>query len=145
MATRIEIGLKRGVRDPRAQGVVSRARHFLHLPLRSCATRDVLKIDTALKPGEIRRLRAALTDPVTSRSTAGRLPPPPFDWLVEVGFKPGVTDNVGRTARTVVQDVLGRALGDYEEVYTSTQYFLRGTLDRAGAEQLGRQPAGQSR
>ncbi len=137
MATRIEIGLKRGVRDPRAQGVVTRARHFLHLPLRSCATRDVLHVDTALKPGEVRRLRAALTDPVTSRSTVGRLPPPPFDWLVEIGFKPGVTDNVGRTARTVVQDVLNRSLGPYEEVYTSTQYFLRGTLDRTAAEQLG--------
>lgn len=137
MATRIEIGLKRGVRDPRGQGVTSRARHFLHLPLRSCHTRDVLKIDTALKPGEVRRLRAALTDPVTSRSTSGRLPPPPFDWLVEVGFKPGVTDNVGRTARTVVQDVLNRALGAYEEVYTSTQYFLRGALDRSAAEQIG--------
>ncbi len=116
--------------------MVGKARHFLHLPLRRCATRDVLKIDTALKPGEIRRLRAALTDPVTARSTAGRLAPPAFDWLIEVGFKPGVTDNVGRTARTVVQDVLGRELGVYEEVYTSTQYFLQGGLDRAGAEQV---------
>lgn len=136
MATRIEIGLRRGVRDSRGRGVVARAKRFLHLPLRACATRDVYKIDSALQPAEVERVRAAFTDPVSSVSAAGRLPPPPFDWLLEIGFKPGVTDNVGRTARTVVQDVLGRELGPYEEVYTATQYFLAGPLDRAGAERL---------
>lgn len=136
MAVRIEIGLKRGVRDPRGRGVVARARGFLHLHLRGCTTRDVYRIDTALTPAERTRVAAAFTDPVTSVSALGRLPPPPFDWLIEVGFKPGVTDNVGRTARTVVQDILGRELGAYEDVYTSTQYFLCGELAADTARRL---------
>lgn len=136
MALRIEIGLKRGMRDPRGSGVVARARRFLHVPLRGCTTRDVYKVDAPLTPADAATLTSAFTDPVTSRSAVGRLPPPPFDWLVEVGFRPGVTDNVGRTARTVVQDALGRALGEHEEVYTATQYFLRGALARDAAERI---------
>jgi hypothetical protein len=78
----------------------------------------------------------------------GQVDPPAraaaFDWLVEVGFKPGVTDNVGRTARTWWWRMCWAARwARYEEVYTATQYFLRGTLDRA-VERLGRGPAGQS-
>ncbi len=71
-------------------------------------------------------MRKAFTDPVTSRSAISRLPAPSFDWMVEVGFKPGVTDNVGSTARAVVQEVVGRPLKSIESVYTSIQYFFRG-------------------
>ena len=127
MVTRIEIGPRRGVRDPRGEGVVSRARNFLHLPVRSCLTRDVYKVDTTLRPKEQRAVRDAFADPVIAKTAIGRLPAPAsFDWLVEVGFKPGVTDYVGRTARVIVSDLLGRALADGEDVYTSVQYFLKG-------------------
>ena len=33
-----------------------------------------------------------------------------FDFLVEVGYKPGVTDNVGRSSRDGMSDLLGRPL-----------------------------------
>ena len=139
MANRIEIGLKRGVRDPRGRGVVAKARQFLHLAVRSCQTRDVYKVDVALTPKQLRHVKDAFTDPVIARSAVGRLPPPAFDWLIEVGFKPGVTDNVGHTARAVVRDVLDRELTHEETVYTSVQYFVAGDgLARADAERLGR-------
>ena len=137
MVTRIEIGLKRGVRDPRGEGVAARARDFLHLPVRSCQTRDVYKIDAEMRAGEARRIRAAFADPVITKTAAGRLPPPPFDWMIEVAFKPGVTDNVGRTARVIVADMLGRDLAEGEDVYTGVQYFVRGTgLTREHAQTL---------
>ena len=126
MAFRIEIGLRRGVRDPRGLGVVAKARKFLKVAVRSCHTRDVYKVDMALKTSEQRRIRDAFSDPVIAQAALGRLRAPKFDWLVEVGFKPGVTDNVGHTARAVVQDVLDRELAHEEAVYTSTQYFFRG-------------------
>ena len=126
MAHRIEIALKRGLPDPRGRKVVERARHLCNLPVEACETRDVYKIDTFLKKAQLQAIRKAFTDPVTSLSSIGRhRAPPRFDWLVEVGFKPGVTDNVGRTARVVVEEVLGQRLGAYEQVYTGTQYFLR--------------------
>lgn len=137
MTTRIEIGLKRGVRDPRGEGVVARAKDFLHLPVRGCATRDVYKVDAQLSARESREVRDAFADQVIAKPKIGRLDAPSFDWLIEVGFKPGVTDNVGRTARAVVNDVLGRDLAAGEDVYTGVQFFLRGDeLTREHAQTL---------
>ncbi len=139
MASRIEIGLKRGVKDPRGRGIVARAKNFLRLPVVSCQTRDVYRVDVPLSSAELRRVRAAFADPVIARSAIGRLPPTAFDWLIEVGFKPGVTDNVGHTARAVVRDVLDRELAHAETVYTGVQYFVRGPkLTRDDATRLGR-------
>ena len=49
-----------------------------------------------------------------------------FDWLLEVGYRPGVTDNVGHTAAEGVQDMLGRPLAEGEGFFTSPQYLLPG-------------------
>jgi len=139
MAFRIEIALKRGVRDARGRGVVGRARKFLRLPVNSCQTRDVYKVDVRLSRIELRKVKSAFTDPVIARSSLGRCKPPAFDWLIEVGFKPGVTDNVGHTARAVVRDVLNRELTHEEDVYTAIQYFLVGPkLSREDAWHIAR-------
>ncbi len=126
MAFRIEIGLKRGVKDTRGRAVMAKARQYFNLPIQSIRTRDVYKVDLPLSPSELRKIRKAFTDPVIARSAHGRLAHPAFDWMIEVGFKPGVTDNVGSTARAMVQDILARPLTVSETVYTSIQYFIRG-------------------
>ncbi|NCC52451.1 MAG: phosphoribosylformylglycinamidine synthase [Spartobacteria bacterium] len=126
MSYRIEIGLKPGVVDARGKSVVTRAKSFLDLPLQSCVTRDVYKVDVRLSQGQLEQVQASFTDAVISTSEIGRLPAPVFHWMIEVGFKPGVTDNVGRTARALLEDVLSRKLTEKEEVYTSIQYFIKG-------------------
>jgi phosphoribosylformylglycinamidine synthase subunit PurSL len=139
VAYRIEIGLKRGVKDARGHATAAKTRRFLRLPVESCQTRDVYKVDIALSSGELRIVQKAFADPVTSRSAVNRLKPPVFDWMVEVGFKPGVTDNVGATARAVVQDVIDRPPSQGESVYTSIQYFFRGSkLTFAQVERIAR-------
>lgn len=128
---RLEVGLKARVPDARGAVVCEKARTFLGVDLRRCRTRDVYKIAVELGPGDRGRVMAAFVDPVTSHGAYGRLPPPRgFDWLVEVYFKPGVTDNLGRTAQAVVEDVLGRRLKEEEGIYTATHYFLFGELSR---------------
>ena len=138
MAYRIEIALKRGVHDGRGAGVATKARNFFHLPVTGCATRDVFKVDVNLKPKQLREVQKIFTDPVIARSAIGRLAAPAFDWLVETSFKPGVTDNLGRTAQEVVTDTIGRPLTAQEGVYTGAQYFLKGTLTREQMQRLGR-------
>ncbi|MBU4199916.1 MAG: phosphoribosylformylglycinamidine synthase [Verrucomicrobia bacterium] len=138
MPYRIEIGLKRGAHDARGHGVKAKARQILNLPIRSVQTRTVYKVDAPMARSELKAVRQAFTDPVIETSAAGRLRPPRFDWLIEVGFKPGVTDNVGRTARVALSDVLDRALDPGEDVYTSLQYFIRAPeMSREQARQLG--------
>jgi len=139
MAHRIEIGLKRGVPDARGRGAAARAFNALRLRVKSIQTRTVYKLDARLSRTELADVQAAFTDPVIETAAIARLRPPPFDWLIEVGFKPGVTDNVGRTAWVALQDVLARPLAEDEGVYTAIQYFVRGDgLTRAQIEHLAK-------
>ncbi len=139
MSFRIEIGPKRGVRDPRGETAARRARQLLRLPIRAIATRDVYLVGEDLAPAERRRVAAAFSDPVTARAAVGRLPPPACDWIVEVGYRPGVTDNVGQTARVVLADVLDRDPRQVGPVCSAVQYLVRAPgLDRAAILRLAR-------
>jgi phosphoribosylformylglycinamidine synthase len=64
------------------------------------------------------------------------------DFWVEVGFKPGVTDNVGKTARQVISDYFGRTLKARENVFTASTFLLYGGLDRDTAERIARRILG---
>ena len=50
--------------------------------------------------------------------------------MVEVGFRPGVTDNVGRTAKEAVIIALRKELPPDFSVHTATQFFFIGQLLR---------------
>jgi len=140
MIHRIEIAHRPGVRDSRGAATRESVRGFLRLPVESVTTRSVFKIDAELTDEEVEQVRLAFTDPVIQESSVGRLPAGDFDWLLTVGFAPGVTDNVGRTARTSIEDVVGRSLPEDAAVYTETQYLLCGDgLTRLDVERLGRE------
>ncbi|MCH8882413.1 MAG: phosphoribosylformylglycinamidine synthase, partial [SAR324 cluster bacterium] len=62
-----------------------------------------------------------------------------FDWYVEVSFRPGVTDNVGRTAQESLEYRLGRPLAEGHHVHSASGYFLRGSLSREQVEALARE------
>ena len=138
MVHRIEIGPKLGVNDARGNGVVANVRTFLHMDVSACRTRSVYKVHADLTADEAERVREELADPVIQDSALGRLDAPNFDWLITIGFRPGVTDNVGRTARTAIEDILGRKLADADAVFTEAQYFLVApSLAREQAEHIG--------
>ena len=139
MIYRMEIGLKDGVPDARGRGVMHRAAGALKLDMAECRTRDVYKVDANIDEATASKVQKTFADPVVAESAMGRLPAPAsFDWMLEIGFKPGVTDNVGRTARGALKDVVGRELEWEEQVYTCIQYFLSGDLARADVEHLGK-------
>jgi phosphoribosylformylglycinamidine synthase subunit PurSL len=80
---------------------------------------------------------AALHDPVLQ--TASLLPlGHGFDWAIEVGFRPGVTDNEGRTAKETIALVLGLSPERAAEtnVFTSQQYLLSGKLAENQVERI---------
>jgi len=138
MVHRIEIGYKPGVKDARGDGTAEGIRTFLGLSVDRVQTRTVFKIRAELSAAEVEAVREEFADPVIEQSATGRLEPPPFDWLVTVGYKPGVTDNVGRTAKTAIEDIVGRKLADRDAVYTEAQYFLTApALGREGAARIG--------
>ncbi|MCK5675687.1 MAG: phosphoribosylformylglycinamidine synthase, partial [Verrucomicrobia bacterium] len=139
MVYRIEIGLKDGVPDARGRGVIHRAEGALKMAIAACRTRDIYKVVANIDNATAAVVQKTFADPVVAESAMERLSAPEsFDWLLEIGFKPGVTDNVGRTARGALKDVVGRELEWEEQVYTSIQYFLSGNLSRGEVESLGK-------
>jgi phosphoribosylformylglycinamidine synthase len=75
-------------------------------------------------------------DPVIHEFSIGKPLGQDFDWVIEVGYKPGVTDNVGRTAREAVELLRERKFKSAEGVYTSILYLIKGRLTREQAERI---------
>ncbi len=137
MPCRIVVGLKEGVRDARGERVKSEISQHLGVDLDKVQTLDVYTLDAELSADEIEAAaKGPLSDPVIQEFAVDRPLAQNFDVLIEVGFRPGVTDNVGRTAREAIQYQTGRPFAEGEAVYTSVQYLLSGAIDKTQAEQL---------
>jgi len=133
--TRFEIATRQEFPDPRGEEVVHRARSFLDLTVDEIRTCEVYHVEADLQPGEAERVLHELIDPVLQRGALNRLEQEPFDVAVTVGYKPGVTDPVGKSARVAVEDCLGRELGAAAAVYCSRLYLFRG-VQREQAERI---------
>jgi len=137
MAARIVVGLKPEVRDARGERVKTAIRQHLGIELGAVRTLDVYTLDANLSPDELwAAAQGPLSDPVIQQVAINRPLADDFDVLIEVGFRPGVTDNVGRTAREAIEYLTGRSFAVGEAVYTSVQYLLSGALDRKHAEKI---------
>ncbi len=136
MAHRIEIALKRGSRDALGQCVLSEIRRDLALDVEKVRTVDVYTIDADLSIEELTALAEALADPIIQDWTVDSPIARGFDWLLEVGFRPGVTDNVGRTATETARLVLKDSFPKNGAIFTSRQYLINGELVRAEVERI---------
>jgi phosphoribosylformylglycinamidine synthase II len=137
MPSRIEVSFKPAYRDPLGESVQRGIVEDLGLSVEKVRTIDVYTIDADLTPQEVERVRHELfTDPIIQESSAVSRLGRDFSWVIEVGFRPGVTDNVGKTAREGIEAVLGRHLAPEEAVYTSRQYLLTGRLTRGEVERV---------
>ncbi len=137
MVSRIEVAFKADYRDSLGESVERGIVEDLSLSVVQVRTIEVYSIDADLTPLEIERVRLELlTDPIIQESSASGRLARDFSWIIEVGFRPGVTDNVGKTAREGIEEVLGRRLAPEEAVYTSRQYLLTGRLTRDEVERV---------
>jgi len=90
---------------------------------------DVYTIDACLSGSDIVNIGAMLANPVTEIAHRGDyIPDTFFDWAIEIGFRPGVTDNVATTVREGIEDLLRKQFAPDEGVYTSQVTFLDGRL-----------------
>ena len=132
MNYRIEISPLPQWRDARGEGVKKQIEKFYGFPVEQVRTRDVYTVVADITEKEAQKVAALLYNPVLQgwRVTAAKSENfqelPECDFLVAVGFRPGVTDNVGRSAKSAVGDILGRKLGENEVVFSSTEYLFYG-------------------
>lgn len=129
---RIEISPLPNWREARGEGTKAQILNFLNINIDKVLTRDVYTISANISDEETIKIASLLVNPVLqgykSNSTKSdnfvELEKPNF--LVIIGFKPGVTDNVGRSAKAAIGDILGRKLAEDEYVFSSVEYLLYG-------------------
>jgi phosphoribosylformylglycinamidine synthase II len=137
MPHRIEVAFKEELRDPLGEKQAARMVHDLGITVKSVRTIDCYTIDAPLDKAQLELVaQEAYTDPITQVWSVDQPLARAFDWAIEVGFLPGVTDNVGRTAREALEACLATRLKEDEKVYTSRQYLITGELSRAEAGQI---------
>jgi phosphoribosylformylglycinamidine synthase subunit PurSL len=125
-------------RDPRLKTRTDRIR-TLGLPVDELQLADVYTIATEARDftrDELSEIGSQLINPVVQEFTVDEATKPLFDVAIEVGFLPGVTDNVGTTARQTIEDYLGIRFGEGEGVFSSQLYFARGRFTGAAIGQL---------
>ena len=130
MAVRIEVAYREGIKDVPGEKLKTRIKAELGISV--CVhVADVYTIDADLPAAAVETLRTdAFIDPVLQEGFTRTPVLFDADWVIEIGFKPGVTDNVGRTAREVIEAAAAYTFGEDEGVYTSKMYFIKGSLSR---------------
>jgi len=126
MPYRLEITLKPDLFDAEGEGVRRKARHYFGIEINEVRTINVLTIDADLTADQLNTIQTEIfTNPVTQISSYKPLSVD-FDWIIWVGYRPGVKDNPGSTAVEAIEDTLGIKFKQDEDVYTSKRYCLKG-------------------
>lgn len=105
---------------------------------------DVYTISKLFSPTELEKIASMLTNPVIqekvirkkSLETNQEQDPKPFEFAIEIGFLPGVTDNAANTTREGIEDLLKIDFGENEGVYFSQLFFLQGNINKKEALQI---------
>jgi len=133
LVRRIEVGFKSGMVDALGESTKRRMREDLKLEADSVRTIDCFTIDADFDDEVMEKLgRELFADPVIQEFEFRKPLASGFEWVIEVGFKPGVKDNVGDTAKEAVEDILRKELPG--KVYSSRQYLINGKLAREQVE-----------
>ena len=137
MPHRIEVALKAQFRDAQGEKIRRRMAQDLGLTAEEVRTISVYTIDKEMAADDLLACAAGpFSDPIIQEFGIDEPLAREFDWVIEVGLLPGVTDNVGRTAREAVEQRTGRRFEAGEGVYTSTQYVIKGALSAKDAERV---------
>ncbi len=127
MPHRVEVVLKPGIKDGLGETIAHRIRTHLSMQVERVQTVEVYTIAGELEAGVLQAYAAeALSDPIVQEYMVDKCAAleRSFHWSVETAYRPGVTDNVGRTAR----EALALAMENREEgvpsVHHSRQYLI---------------------
>jgi phosphoribosylformylglycinamidine synthase len=135
MLRRIETRVRPGLADVLGRRLAERVGFTPGLTLRDARIVKVFTLE-GLEEKHCRLLlaRAVLHDPVLQEASLL-----PYrlgaDWVAEVSYRPGVTDNEGRTAQETLSLVFPELAGQIR-AYTSLQYHFYGELSRKKAESI---------
>ncbi|MDP1728976.1 MAG: AIR synthase related protein, partial [archaeon] len=132
MANKLEVISK--IPDTRAE-VRKKKLVSMGFPVEDVHITDAYTIEADIE--NLQGFSSLLANPVVQEVKVNQsVAPEKFDYAIEVGFLPGVTDNVGNTAREIAEDFTSKPI-EGQGVYTSQIMFLSGKLSRADAMAIG--------
>lgn len=136
MSARLEIKLKKQMMDAEGLGILRKAREYFLFEVEDIRVIRVLTIDADIDPEQLERIRTEIfTNPVTEESSFSPIAKD-FDWLIWIGFRPGVRDTAGSTAAEAIEDIAGTKFKPDEAVYTSKLYEIKGNLNRQYVQKI---------
>jgi len=124
--------------DPRLTTRTDRIR-TLGFPVDKLHQIDVYTLATGSRDfthEELSQVGSLLINPVVQEYSIDRPTSAVFDYAIEVGFLPGVTDNVGMTARQTIEDYFSMKFCEGEAVYTSELFLVCGNMTLSTLQKL---------
>jgi phosphoribosylformylglycinamidine synthase II len=100
---------------------------------------DSYLLDHDLSEESLRLSAKTLTNPTIELSTINRIPvdtKKKCTYAIEIGFLPGVTDNVGHTTKETIMDLLRMKDKNSLEVYTSKVFLVYGPINMNDAKKI---------
>ncbi len=139
MTTRI--GIITNVFDTRAKTRIEKLKNQGFKKIKDLWIYDIYTVAKKLDAKQLVSIGGKLSNPLT-QSVVFRTkkikytPPQEFSFAIEIGFLPGVTDNIGHTAKEIIKDSLKTKFRDDEDVYSSQVTFLKGKLSENDAREI---------
>ena len=133
-AHRLEIVSK--IKDSRASTFVKKVNSF-GFKINNSAIVDVYTINKDFRKEALGKISDLLINPVTEEARidlATKIRS--FKWALEIGFLPGVTDNVANTLKEEIEDLFKIKFGNDEGVYSSILYLIDGNLKREKLQEI---------
>ncbi len=90
---------------------------------------DVYIIDKNFISQELQKIASILMNPMVQTVKINEpISPKKFDYAIEIGYLPGVTDNIATTTKESIEDLLKIKFKNGENVYTSQITFINGNF-----------------
>ncbi len=139
MTTRIGI-LAKGY-DARAQTRIKKLQGLGYKDITDIWIIDGYTVDKSFSKNQLEQIAEKISNPVTQeyifRTKKTKVQPKKkFSYVIEIGFLPGVTDNVSHTVKEIIEDGLKVKFGNGEGVYTSQVTFIAGGISKSDAEKI---------
>ena len=135
MAHRIEIITE--VNDTKSQVLTERLKRE-NFPVQSAKVIEVYTINKDFTDPQLKKIAEIFTNPVIQKfAIDSPIQSENFSFALEIGFLPGVTDNIATTARESIEDLFKTKFTEEESVHTSTLIFLDGKITEDQAKEIG--------
>lgn len=97
---------------------------------------DSYIIDAKLDKKQLEKVKSLLANSLSQKAEINFPQTKKFSYAIEIGFLPGVTDNIGHTAKESVIDGAAAKFKPGQNVYSSQVFFINGDISPADAKKI---------